>query len=53
MYLYESGAGAGNNLYVRNLRQGDSQFIQMTDNMDSQYSPIYDEGGTLYIYTNY
>ena len=53
MYLYESGAGAGNNLYVRNLRQGDSQFIQMTDNMDYQYSPIYDEGGKLYIYTNY
>jgi prolyl oligopeptidase len=53
MFLYEAGAGAGNNLYVRNLRQGDSQFIQMTDNMDYQYSPIYDEGGKLYIYTNY
>ena len=53
MYLYESGAGAGNNLFVRDLRQGDSQFIQMTDNMDYQYMPIYDEGGKLYIYTNY
>ena len=34
MYLYEAGAGAGNNLFVRDLRQQDSQFIQLTDNMD-------------------
>ena len=53
MYLYESGAGAGNNLFVRDLRQKDSQFIQMTDNMDYQYEPVYDEGGKLYLYTNY
>ena len=53
MYLYESGAGAGNNLFVRDLRQKDSQFIQMTDNMDYQYMPVYDEGGRLYIFTNY
>ena len=52
MYLYESGAGAGNNLFVRDLRQKDSQFIQMTDNMDYQYEPVYDEGGKLYLYTN-
>jgi prolyl oligopeptidase len=30
VFLYESGAGAGNNLYVRNLRVPGSQFIQMT-----------------------
>ena len=53
MYLYEAGAGAGNNLFVRDLRQQDSQFIQLTDNMDYQYSPIYDEGGKIYLYTNY
>ena len=53
MYLYEDGAGAGNNLYVRDLRHKDAQFIQMTDNMDFQYSPIYNEGDKLYIYTNY
>ena len=44
---------AGNNLFVRDLRQKDSQFIQMTDNMDYQYEPVYDEGGKLYLYTNY
>ena len=34
MYMYEAGAGAGNNLFVRDLRQQESQFIQLTDNMD-------------------
>ena len=53
MYLFESGAGAGNNLYVRDLKKKDSQFMQLTDNMDFQYSPIYDENGKFYIYTNY
>ncbi|MBQ7514056.1 MAG: S9 family peptidase [Prevotella sp.] len=53
MYLYESGAGAGNNLFVRDLRQKDSQFIQLTDNMDYQYAPFYNEDDKLYIYTNY
>jgi prolyl oligopeptidase len=53
MYLYESGAGSGNNLFVRDLKQSDSQFIQMTSDMDYQYSPIYDDGDKIYIYTNY
>ena len=44
MYLFEAGAGAGNNLFVRDLRQKDSQFIQLTDNMDYQYTPVYNEG---------
>ena len=53
MYLYEAGDGAGNNLFVRDLRQNDSQFIQLTDNMDYQYNPIYNEGDKIYLYTNY
>ena len=53
MYLVESGAGAGNNLFVRDLRKADAPFIQMTDNMDYEYSPIYSEGSKLYLYTNY
>lgn len=52
MFLYESGAGAGNNLYVRNLRVPGSQFIQMTGNMDLQYSPVQTIGDSIYIYTN-
>ena len=53
MYLYEAGDGAGNNLFARDLRQNDSQFIQLTDNMDYQYNPIYNEGDKIYLYTNY
>ena len=53
MFLYESGDGAGNNLYVRDLRQAGSQFIQMTANMDYQYSPVLTDGNRIYLYTNY
>ena len=53
MFLYESGAGAGNNLYVRDLRVPHSQLIQMTSDMDFQYAPVYDEGDRIWIYTNY
>ena len=53
MYLYEDGAGAGNTLYVRDMRQKEAQFMQMTADMDYQYQPIYDENGRLYIFTNY
>ena len=53
MYLYEDGAGSGNNLYVRDLRQMDSQFMQLTSNMDYQYTPVYDDGENIIIYTNY
>jgi len=53
MYLFEAGAGSGNNLFVRDLRQSESQFIQMTSNMDYQYSPVYDDGDRIWIYTNY
>ena len=53
MYLSESGAGAGNNLYVRDLRKKDAVFIQMTNNMDYQYAPLYAEDDCLYLYTNF
>ena len=53
MYLYESGAGTGNNLFVRDLRQPNSQFIQMTADMDYQYYPIYDDADKIILYTNY
>ena len=53
MYLYESGAGAGNNLFVRDLRRPDSQFIQMTSDMDYRYDPVLTMGDKLYIFTNY
>lgn len=53
MFLYEAGAGAGNNLFVRDLRKPQSQLIQMTTDMDCQYSPIYNDGDRIYLFTNY
>lgn len=52
MFLTESGAGAGNNLFVRDLRKKDAQFIQLTSNMDLLYSPVETDGDKFYIYTN-
>lgn len=52
MFLHESGAGSGMNLYVRDLRVPDAQFIQMTSNMDLQYSPIETVGDNIYLLTN-
>ncbi len=52
MFLYEDGAGAGNMLFVRDLRQPGSQFIQMTADMEYRYSPIYTEGEKIYLLTN-
>ena len=53
MFLFESGAGAGNNLFVRDLRVEGSQFIQMTNDMDYQYYPVENEGDKIYMFTNY
>jgi len=52
MFLYESGAGSGMNLYVRDLRVPNAQFIQMTSNMDLQYNPIGTVGDNIYLLTN-
>lgn len=51
--LYESGAGNGNTLFVRNLREPGSLFTQMTSDFDFTYSPIDIIGDKIYILTNY
>ena len=53
MTLIESGAGAGNNLFVRDLRIVGSQFIQATSDMELTYYPIETIGDKIYIFTNY
>jgi len=53
MFLFESGAGSGNNLYVRDLTKANSQFIQIADGMQYQFSPVEDIDGKVYIFTNY
>ena len=52
MFLYESGAGAGNNLFVRDLRVPGSQFIQMTSDMDLSYNVVETIGDKIYLMTN-
>ncbi|MGN1262506.1 MAG: prolyl oligopeptidase family protein [Prevotella sp.] len=52
-FLYENGDGAGNNIYVRDLRKKDAQFIQMTSDMNFSYYPIETIGDTIYLHTNY
>ena len=52
MFLIESGAGQGNGLYVRNLKQEGSQFIQLNANLEAQCNPIKTIGDKIYILTN-
>lgn len=51
-FLYESGGGSGNILYLRDLSQPNSQFIQVVSNMDYAYSPIATIGDKVYLLTN-
>ena len=53
MFLYEDGAEAGNHLYVRDLRVPNSQFTQMTADMEYRYTPIYTKEDKIYLITNY
>ena len=53
MFVYEDGAGTGNNLFVKDLRVPGSQLIQMTADMDYQYNPVFEDGDKIYLYTNY
>ncbi len=52
MFLVESGMDQGSNLYVRNLRVPNSQFIQMTGDCSKNYTPIEIVGDSIYILTN-
>ena len=53
LFLTESGAGRGNNLFIRDLKKPASPFIQLTTDLDYQYYPIEVIGDRIYIYTNY
>ena len=53
LFVYESGAGSGNNLYLKDLQKANTSLVQLTDNMDYQYYPIEVVGSKIYMYTNY
>lgn len=52
-FLSESGYGNGNTLYVRDLRQPNSQFIQMTSDVNAFHYTIETIGDKIYVLTNY
>ena len=53
LFVYESGEGLGNNLFMKDLRKPDGNFIQLTENFDYEYEPVEIIGETVYFYTNY
>ena len=53
LFLFESGEGAGNAIYVKNLRKPGASFVPMATDMDYQYSPVEVLDGKIYLFTNY
>lgn len=53
IFLFESGEGNGNALYMKDLTKPDAPFTMMADDMDYTYSPIEVADGKIYIITNY
>lgn len=53
LFVYESGAGRGNNLFIKDLKKANAPFIQLTTDFDYQYSPIEVIDNNVYIFTNY
>ena len=52
MYMSEDGMDNGNNLYIRDLTQPESQFIQMTSDARFRYTPVETVDGRVYVLTN-
>lgn len=52
MFLFESGQGAGSTLWIKDMRDEISTFVQIADNMDYYYYPLDVIDDMLYIFTN-
>lgn len=53
LFIYESGAGNGNNLFIKDLRKANAPLVPMTQDYEPSYYPIEVIGNTVYILTNY
>ncbi|MDR0961429.1 MAG: prolyl oligopeptidase family serine peptidase [Mediterranea sp.] len=53
MFLYESGAGRGNALYMKDLRKPNAPFVAMATDMEYNYTPLEVMNGKIYLYTNF
>lgn len=52
LFIYESGAGRGNALYMKDLRRPGSSTIQLADNLDFSYYPVDVLGDRILFFTN-
>ena len=53
LFVYESGDGAGNALYVKDLTKPDAPLTAMATDMRYQYYPVETIDGKTFIFTNY
>lgn len=52
LFIYESGAGRGNNLYMKDLTKKDAKIIQLADNLDNSYDVVEVLGDRILFMTN-
>ena len=52
-FLSEDGADLGNNLYVKDLRNPKSEFVQVTRDMSASCYPIDTDGEKIFLFTNF
>lgn len=52
LFIYESGAGRGNALFMQDLTKNDAPVVQLADNLDNTYSPIEVIGDRILFFTN-
>lgn len=53
LFIYESGAGNGNRLFFKDLRNANSKFIELASDHNYSYSFLESFGNELYFATNY
>lgn len=53
LFLDEGGDGTGNVLYVKDLTKANSDFVQMSFNMNETCSPSETVGSKIYMFTNH
>lgn len=53
LFIYESGAGLGNRLFMKDLRKNDAKILELASDFNYEYYPSEIIGDTLYFYTNY
>ena len=53
LFIYESGEGRGNALFMQDLTQKSAPVVQLASDFNYQYTPIEVIGNRIYFFTNY